>query len=470
MEAQPASKNYFFGDCYKGVFSTMGTIFKKTTQPIVNEINRLKYLFRHNIFAAIISLICDPIVFAIITVFVLAVNLIDFVVLFFSMVVIDIFVFTVYFFTLCLDWTFCLLKGIVSHCPNCQKKFVLPTYICPKCGAKHTALRPSKYGIFMRKCNCGEKLPTTFFNGRQKLTAVCPSCNTVLKDGGQHIEIVIPVVGGPGAGKTCFISMAILQLEKVASKNGLSFAYSPTAYDDYEANKQSLQHGHPPIKSTDLRLKYYQFYLTPYGTKLKNLISLCDVAGEVYDDNDLIGEQIGYKNANAFLMLIDPLSIAKFRKEVESSINLSQYGASEKPLDEILSTLISTLENMRCISSRTEIKTGVAVVFTKCDIPGLKEKIGKDAIRDYLQTHADASVYDATNELCENFLIEYEEENFLNTLKSKFKNIQFFTCSALGHVANGSAFVSDSVEDPVLWVIDKASASIDLREKWGKKL
>lgn len=26
------------------------------------------------------------------------------------------------------------------------------------------------------------------------------------------------------------------------------------------------------------------------------------------------------------------------------------------------------------------------------------------------------------------------------------------------------------VEDPVLWVVDKASASINLKEKWGRKI
>ena len=80
------------------------------------------------------------------------------------------------------------------------------------------------------------------------------------------------------------------------------------------------------------------------------------------------------------------------------------------------------------------------------------------------------SKYEAINKVCEQFLIEYEEDNFLNSLKSKFKSIQFFTCSALGHVENGSQFNPDGVEEPALWLIDKASASIDLKKKWGRKI
>lgn len=44
------------------------------------------------------------------------------------------------------------------------------------------------------------------------------------------------------------------------------------------------------------------------------------------------------------------------------------------------------------------------------------------------------------------------------------------TCSALGHVENGSNFAPEGVEEPALWLIDKASASINLKKKWGKKI
>jgi hypothetical protein len=139
-------------------------------------------------------------------------------------------------------------------------------------------------------------------------------------------------------------------------------------------------------------------------------------------------------------------------------------------MDEVLDTLINTLQNMNCLNSKNMIKTDVAVVFTKCDIPGLDGKIGGSAVRRYMQLHNIKSKYNAINQVCEQFLIEYEEENFLNSLKSKFKSIQFFTCSALGHVENGSNFIPDGVEEPALWLIDKASASINLKEKWGKKI
>lgn len=158
---------------------------------------------------------------------------------------------------------------------------------------------------------------------------------------------------------------------------------------------------------------------------------------------------------NALLMLFDPLSIVKYRKESSLFVDLSKYGVSDKPLDEILSTLILTLENMKCISSKSEIKMSVAVVFSKCDIPGLEDKIGESAVTEYMRRNSNVKSRDeAKNNVCEKFLRDYDEINFLNILKSKFKNVQFFTCSALGHIADGTHFAPNGVEEPVLWLVN----------------
>lgn len=369
------------------------------------------------------------------------------------------------------DTIYCLLKRISSNCSNCQSHFSLPVYICPKCGAQHTRLRPSKYGIWRRTCNCGQKLPTTFFNGRERLKAHCPNCGMDIKDGGKHVDLCIPVVGGTSSGKTCFIHQSIAAIEKVAESYGLKYEYSPNGLDDYEENMENINHGRLPDKTHDMRLKYYQFNLHPQNAKVKTLVSLCDVGGEVYSDSMSLGEQIGYKYANAFLLVVDPLSIATYREEVrKQNINPASYGYSSDSVDEIVSRLITTLENMFCIGSKDMLRTDVAVVFSKCDIPGLSEKIGEKAVEKYIRNNPSATYYDAQNAVCENFLRDYEEINFLNGLKSKFKSVQFFFSSSLGHNVNGKPFEASGVEDPVLWLIDKTSSSVNLKDKWRKRI
>lgn len=492
MEKQPAKINYFFHDGYVEFGRTFVTAFKRCGKVIADSwfsvVRYMGNLVRNVInvikldspvssfFKAIGYAFVFGLAFGRLLLSAILTPLLVFLISAVQTVVLLIFM-GMFYFLYCIivilaDWLYRSIKKISTSCPNCQEKYALPAFICT-CGEKHSQLVPSKYGVLGRRCNCGRKLKTTFFNGRHKQPGkwVCPQCGYEL-GGPLQVDIPIPVVGGPSAGKTCYISMAIAQIEKNASANGLDFEYKPNLAlgDDYEDNKRNMGNGRLPQKTNDRRMRYYQFYLAPHGKKVKNLISICDVAGEAYESNNEIGKQIGYKYANAFLMVVDPLSLRRYREEVERKISLSQYGASERGMDEVLDVLIKTLENMNCLTPKNMIKTDVAIVFTKCDIPGLADKIGESAVRRYMQLHDIRSPYEAANRVCEQFLIEYEEENFLNSLKSKFKSIQFFTCSALGHVENGSNFAPEGVEEPALWLIDKASASIDLKKKWGRKI
>lgn len=368
-----------------------------------------------------------------------------------------------------IDAIYCGFHKIGKSCPNCQHKIALPVYVC-NCGRKHTKLVPSKYGIVKRTCECGRKLPTTFLNGRYKLEALCPVCgyNFVSKE--ESMSVSIPVIGGPSAGKTCYINMAISSIEESARDTyGLEFEFEETGIDDYEENKHDMENGVLPQKTSDMRLKYYRFYLSPPKTKVRNLISVCDVGGEVFEDSQSLGEQVGFGAADAFLLVVDPLSITDYKREVAKNINVAQYGGSAREMDEVVSRLLATLESMCKVSSKDSLKMDVAVALTKIDIPGLEEKIGDTAVREYLASNPKLNYYDAQSKLCEQFLVEYGAGNFLNSLRSRFKSVQFFACSALGHVANGEQFVSYGVEDPLLWLIDKACQNIKLKH-WSKKL
>lgn len=489
---QPARINYFFKDGYTDCWDTIKSTFHKCGRSISNAWDRVcdsfgelwdclmgvigfdevfasffkaiwyAIIFGINMGALVLSAVMTPIISAVFS----GLQMI-------TLIVMMLLVYLGFLTALFADWLYRSIKKISTSCPNCQEKYALPTYVC-ECGRHHTHLVPSKYGILARRCECGRKLQTTFFNGRQKLKGqwICPKCSYEL-DGAMQVDIPIPVVGGPSSGKTCYINMALSELEKNSlTRDGLIFEYkaNDALGDDYEENKQNMEHGRLPLKTNDMRLKYYQFYLTPRNEKVRNLVSVCDVAGETYSSNDEMGKQIGYKYANAFLMVLDPLSITRFREEVADKIDVRKYGASEKAMDEVLDTLINTLENMKCLNSKNMIKTDVAVIFSKSDVPGLMEKIGPDAVKACQKKYELKTVFEAQNKVCEDFLIEYEEENFLNNLKSKFKSIQFFTVSALGHVENGKTFTPEGVEDPLLWLIDKASPSINLKDKWNKKI
>lgn len=519
MEKQPAHKSYVFEQGYKDVASAFATTWKKTFDPIKNEVDRLssklsggKYalkkvaliefsfficlvLFVANILwggkilpstakivvgvvLAIVAVIlykkawdtvpysklvmleftfvCDFFVFGAITIFNIVLNTLISVVLACAFILAVPLVYIGFLLVWFADFVYRTVKRISSRCPYCQNKFALPVYKCPSCGNKHTKLIPSSYGIFKRKCLCGEKIPTTFFNGRQKLESFCPVCEFNVRDGGKHVDVCIPVVGGTNSGKTCYINMAISQLEQTSLKeNDLVFEYAFNDLNDYKATIDEMRKYHrPPQKTQDMGLNYYQFYLTPSGEKIKRLISICDIAGEVYQDDKVLGEQIGYRYANAFIVVIDPLSVREYKNELEKRFNVTNFRASTISIDEILGRLVTTLENMYSISSKVLLKTDVAVVFTKCDIPGLNEIIGSKAVTECMRNNK-VSENQATNMVCEKFLSKYGEDNFVNSVKSKFNSVQYFTCSSFGYNQNESQYVPDGVEAPILWIYKK---------------
>ncbi|MBO5110818.1 MAG: hypothetical protein J6D21_08905 [Clostridia bacterium] len=453
MEKQPAEKSYVFDQGYRDVGNAFAVTWGQTFDRA--SIQRL--------FSNVLLLIPNLVVFLVITVFRVTLNTIISILLIAGFLIVAPIVYIGFVVVAFFDFVYRAIKRISSMCPNCQYRFDLPAYVCPTCGRKHTRLIPSQYGVFKRKCLCGTKLPTTFFNGRQKLKAMCGKCGFDLRDGGNHVDICIPVVGGPSAGKTCFINMAIDQIHQtLAAKKGYVFEYVSNGLNDYEDIVHGMKQGYLPEKTSDMRLKYYQFYLTPKEETVKRLVSICDVGGEVYADGTMIGNQIGFRYANAFIIVIDPLSIAEYRDEISQTVDLTKYGASTMTIDEILSRLVVTLENLYSISSKTMLKTDVAVVFTKCDLPGLSDKIGRKAVNSYIRDHY-ATREAACNILCEAFLRRHAEDNFVNNVKSKFKSVQYFTCSSLGDV-DGKSFIPDGVAEPILWLMKKILNNTDQKE------
>lgn len=472
MEKQPAKINYFFGQCYRDLGDTIGNTFANIGDSVRNCAEHIGDAGEDGGWATPLGiikigfwlglLVCTCIISTLLCIVCSLVHIV------FTILMMT-FIYLWFSFLWVLDWITRRFHKIVSGCPNCQRKFALPYYRCSNCGQLHTKLIPSKYGILKRQCECGAKLPTTFLNGRQKLDAICPFCNTPIKGGGFHVNVSIPVIGGPSAGKTCFINMALSELEKMADAElGYAYEHIDDGTDPLDMNLQIMANGHLPMKTSDMRLVYYNFYFSPKKSKVRNQISICDVGGEVYEDSTALNDQIGYNFANGYLLVIDPLSIEAFRKEFEQSGSPYEFGMSSKPIDEVLDILIQTLDNMRNASAKSKITQSLAIVFTKCDMPLIAEKIGEDAVRAFAAGDKKCTLFEARNVLCERFLMEYDEAGFVHTVNGKFGHVQYFTCSALGHNMNGDAFTPDGVADPILWLIDKQSPTINFKDRWSK--
>ena len=460
-EPQPAKVSYFFG---KGYIDLRNTILEAWALNITSAKNqfalaREKGIFTIgggiNLIAAISIFVFGSIITAITTGIHIAVLL-----LFFACIYIGFGVLWL------IDRIYIMLNKIKNACPNpdCQASFLIPVYECPECGAKHTYLVPSKYGILRRTCLCGAKLPTTFLNGRGKLKGYCPECGIALSGDTASRQYAFPVIGGPSVGKTCYINMALDQMiNDVAPARGWEMSFiSDTDEKDHALAMKSLSQGIRLMKTELNALSAYQVMLTLPNEKIGRRIYVYDISGEMFSSSSDVQSNLAYSYADGFIFIIDPLTLNQFAMEVEDKLDLNAYGASSKDFEDILNIMLINLEKMFGLKDKDTLKRSLAVVINKSDIPTLEERVGETAAQRYLAEHPDTckSYMDARDTVCRSFLDEYGAGNFVRTAEVKFKNVRYFACSALGHNHEGQPYEGKNVVEPLLWLLSQADSKI----------
>lgn len=364
------------------------------------------------------------------------------------------------FFTIyAIDRIYIWANGIGNACPNptCQEKIDLPVYKCSSCGVEHTSLIPSKYGVLKRTCQCGEKIPTTFLNGRGSLSAECPSCHVSLSGNTGSRQYAIPVIGGPSVGKTSYISMALQKLMNDISKEkdwDIKFIDEKDK-SNYEESIGLLNKGIRVHKTSLENLSAFQLELKIPNEKIARRINVYDISGEKFSTSNDIQSNRAYSYANGLIFVIDPLTLSEFEMEVLDKVKVDEYGASSKDFGDILNIMLINLEQIFGVVGTKKIKSNIAVVINKSDIPGLENKIGTPAVNKYKENNNETDSLKVMDVLCREFLMRYGAGNFVRTLDNKFTNVKYFSCSSLGHNENGTAFTSSGVEEPILWILNQ---------------
>ncbi|WP_241474786.1 TRAFAC clade GTPase domain-containing protein [Nocardiopsis xinjiangensis] len=208
------------------------------------------------------------------------------------------------------DTALLVVRRVRMVCPHCFRRLGYPAYAC-ECGRCHTAIRPGRRGIWRRVCLCAARMPTLLLFGTADLHTVCPYCTHTLEHRpGEAPELVLPLFGGAGAGKTRLVNGLYRALEQGAEP-------VPDAYADTvgEGARQWLGEartvlrpstrtvptlpGHP-VRGLTVRVG-------AGGSTL--LLQLYDAAGERFTRASTVGE-LGYLGqATTFLLVVDPLGI-----------------------------------------------------------------------------------------------------------------------------------------------------------------
>ena len=125
-------------------------------------------------------------------------------------------------------------RHIKVRCVACFERISYPAYLCanPECRETHWDIRPGRYGVLRRTCQCGQRMPTLLLLGSaQQLDAICPyrACKQPLEHRpGEEREIIFPLFGSKGAGKTLLLYGIIKTLQE-SVRPGIHVDYADSA-------------------------------------------------------------------------------------------------------------------------------------------------------------------------------------------------------------------------------------------------
>ncbi|EHL14782.1 hypothetical protein HMPREF9630_00825 [Peptoanaerobacter stomatis] len=361
-------------------------------------------------------------------------------------------------------------KGIFVACPNCKSKYLIPTYICPSCGEKHTKLTPGKYGVFFRTCNCGKKLPSHFLTKRGSLAAECPKCGVSLS-GTATKPLCIPIIGGRSSGKTAYINAFSYEfIEKVAPRNGIEIKhyneeterfYNHDISNDYMGGTTRMTKTEMDLKQASS--KAFSFIIHHNKISPDRLVQIYDVAGESFVDNTENEEQLQYTYCQGIVFMLDPLSIPMVRNHLDDTISeIDRSSVGTLDVDLVLDSFLNKIRQITGQSSTAVFNMPIAIVISKGDIRTLDRFIGDEKISEYMtENNLDMDSFTvAEDELCRKFLMENGLASFVSNIDLKFKNNRYFKCSSIGHTREVGRYNPRGVLEPMEWIFQTADSGM----------
>jgi hypothetical protein len=477
-DPEPAKINYFFGPCWQDLGSFIKEFWKLNAESInkrkekyeaVGEKNKngiMSFKGAVNFISCLFLALFGTISFLIISVAFSIVLSIGFFI-----------VYIISFIAWLIDRLYLMINGIFGACPHCKKKYLIPTYICPSCGAKHKRLFPGKYGAFHRVCTCGKKIPSHFLTGRSKLSAECPYCGESLR-GGESVPLYIPIVGGRSAGKTAFITAFTYQfIENVARRKKLIVTHFSDESEQFYNNeiKNDYLNGTTRMTLTENNInvesaKAFSFFVENDKLQPKREIRLYDIDGESFVNNTENEIQLQYEYSQGIILIIDPLTIPTVRNALDSTaseIDKNSVGTIDTEI--VINSFINKINDVIGRKQDALINVPVAVVISKADMAGMQEFLNEDMIYDIIDKKSlEMDRYsDIEDAIVRQFLNKNDMQNLVKSIDTNFKSSRYFFCSAIGHVREGGKYNPKGVLEPIEWIC--SISDIGMKNAWNEQ-
>jgi Double-GTPase 2 len=303
------------------------------------------------------------------------------------------------------------VRHIKLRCAACHERIPYPAYRCPNpaCERIHRKIGPGRYGVLRRTCECGEKMLTMplLFRAAGRFEALCPrhACQRPLEyRPGEAREIVLPLFGAKGAGKTLLLYGIVKTLREL-SPSGAQIADSHTSA--WLNDLDLVMASHAGVPATPVARPQAQVLRLQMGSQ-RRIVQFVDTAGELFYDSKRSADLIYLGAANTFILVIDPLSVTVFWKSLPSAARQRltvNRSAAPRP-DLVFQQTADRIAEMGGPRARHRL----AIVFSRADLLGTEYGPGPgegDEIRRWA-------------------LAELGLRGLVHRAESEFRNVAFF--------------------------------------------
>jgi Double-GTPase 2 len=265
------------------------------------------------------------------------------------------------------------VKNIRMVCPACSERVPYPGYVCPGggCARRHRDVRPGRFGVVRRRCQCGTRMSTLLLFGSSRMAAFCPHCGHPLEHRpGEAPEIVLPFFGATGAGKTRLLFSIVTQLQVWTREGQLTaeFADSVTTRE-LDAAERVLRSGSATAK-TPVQLPRAHVIRVSSGKGIR-ILHMFDAAGERFYHSDRTQELAYLGQARTFILVIDPLSVEAFWARLPAG-RRAELGPARSAAPSPELAYQQTHQQIEAMGVPLR-KARLAVVFSRADLIGTPE-------------------------------------------------------------------------------------------------
>lgn len=354
---------------------------------------------------------------------------------------------------------FMIFAGSLMLYENIKMKRYNVTHPCPFCGEHsepavylsngiplHVPLRPSVWGLFYIKHPAtGEKMPTLFLNGKDRLERRCIHCDGLISATiGEEKHIA--VAGVPNSGKSTLLYRIISELCRMQIGNEHICRFTDEIGDNEASAKiflDSIKDGQKmkfyPEKNATGRHKSIQLLAQNPNGSLPYRLYINDIAGEIFTStNNQYEDAPFFKNTNVLIFALDPFTMKaneltfspKFASWYKTNVGDKNNIEGKVDLDEAFSTLTNTIAKYRKKEDISKIR--LMITYVKTDTGYLNEISNKNdgvALREF-----------AISEMgLENLIYKIESEGF---------GVSYHSTSASDDAAKSgiSAFIDELLE------------------------